>query len=161
MSPFWHNRLRVVADSFKVLMAKRKPKTAAERATLILTKARDHETTAKKGLEIGLDSVVITFLFQSFENAVIAAAVVAGMVKAPTHWQRSEQATELAELGLLETNVSDLLDTLNGDRKRVAYDYYEEEDEDVDFNEILETLSNYLQEVEELIKRDGKRIDHV
>lgn len=145
----------------EVRMAKKKTKTVEERARLTLIKARDHEATAKKGFEIGLDSVVITFLFQSFENAVIAAAAIAGMVKAPTHWQRSEQATELVEQEFLQTDVSDLLDTLNGDRKRVAYDYYEDDEEDPDFEEILERLSNYLEEVEGLIKRGGKKIEHV
>jgi len=108
-----------------------------------------------------MEDVVVTFLFQAFENAVIAAAAVAGLVKAPTHWQRCEQATELAEQGFLETDASDRLGTLNTNRKRIAYDYEEDDDEELDLEEALEELKDYLKEVEQLINRGGKKIKDV
>jgi len=136
----------------------RKPKSRAERAKLLLNKARKQSGIAKTGIREGSDDITITFLFQACENAVRAAAKATGEFADTTKpWDLSEQARELAEQGYLETDISDRLDELNQGRKKAAYGE-EEEFEHSDFEEILDEIGNFIAEVDKLIGRDGKTL---
>jgi hypothetical protein len=104
------------------------------------------------------DDIAVTFLFQAFENAVRAAAKATGQFPETTkHWDLSEQARELADECYLETDVSDRLDELSRGRKIAAYGY-QDEFEHSDFGDVLNEINEFIAEVDELIKRGGKKL---
>src|SRR2546427_5413447 len=106
---------------------RKKSKSREERAKALLKKARKQAGIARSGLEMGSDDIVVTFLFQSFENSVRAAAKSTGhFPDTDKHWDLSAQAQDLADEGFLKTNISDRLDELNAGRKKAAYGDEEE-----------------------------------
>ena len=137
----------------------KRPQNRTEQATLLLKKAKKQTALARAGVEMDSDDVAITFLFQALENAVRAAAKVTGQfAETAKHWDLSGQASELVDQSYLRTNVSDALDELNQSRKTSAYGY-EEDFEHPEFHESLEEIEEFIAEVDELIKRGGKKLE--
>ncbi len=157
ISRHFGTKILVMPEKTPEKKAKRKL-TRQEQATRLANKARKQLKTAKKGIDEGDEDVAATFLFQAYENAVRAAAKSTGSFPdTKAHWDLSAQASDLAEEGYLTTNVSDQLDDLNSDRKEAAYGY-EEEFEHEDFVAAAEDLEAFLKEVDDLIKRGGKKL---
>jgi HEPN domain-containing protein len=135
----------------------KKSRSRTEQAALLLKKAEKQSALAKVGIEMESDDISVTFLFQAYENAVRAATKATGQfADTGKHWDLSGQASELVEQGYLQTDVSDRLEELNQGRKTSAYGY-EEDFEHSDFNEILEEIEEFIDEVRELIERGGKK----
>jgi hypothetical protein len=102
-------------------LKRRKTLSRAEKARLLLRKARHQLEIAKKGVESGSDDVVVTFLFQAYENSVRAATKSTGVfADTKAHWDLESQAVDLADQGYLESDVSEHLQDLNADRKQAA-----------------------------------------
>ncbi len=139
-------------------MKRRKTLSRGDKAELLLKKARHQLGIAKKGIDSGSDDIAITFLFQAYENAVRAATKSTGaFADTKAHWDLESQAEDLVDQGYLESDVSERLQDLNAGRKEAAYGY-EEDFEHSDFEEMIRELESFIQEVEALIARSGKKL---
>jgi HEPN domain-containing protein len=137
---------------------KRRTLSKGEKARLLLRKARHQLEIAKKGVESGSDDVAVTFLFQACENSVRAATKSTGaFADTKAHWDLESQAADLADQGYLGSDISECPQDLSAGRKQAAYGY-EEHFEHSDFEEVIEELESFMQEVEALIARDGKKL---
>jgi len=99
----------------------------------------------------------VTWSFYAYENAVVAAAIALGEDWEEDHGKKKRLAKKLAERGHLKTDVSDLLDRLNGLRKDIAYGEPGSELANEDLEDLVRQLESFLSEVEAVIKKRGGR----
>lgn len=128
-------------------MAKKKAvsaKDALQRAKVQYEKAQENSDD---------DDQVFIWCFYALENAVVAAATHADEDFRRDHWTKAEAARRLArDSGM--TDVSDLLRDLNDARKGTAYGDVEEPE--IDPEDVLEQVGDYIGEVEKLLARAKK-----
>jgi hypothetical protein len=129
-------------------MAKKKavtPKAALDRATRQYQKAQDGSADPDQ---------VFVWCFYALENAVVAAATHADEEFQKNHWTKAQAARKLArDHGL--TDVSGLLTDLNDARKGTAYGDVEEPE--IDPDDVLAEVGNYIEEVEKLLNPPKKK----
>jgi hypothetical protein len=114
-------------------------KEALERARQQYDKAQEHSDDPDQ---------VFVWCFYALENAVVAAATHANEQFQKNHWTKAEAARRLArDEGL--TDVSDMLRDLNDARKGTAYGDIEEPE--IEPEEVLTDVGNYIKEVENLL----------
>jgi HEPN domain len=111
--------------------------------------AREHFTRAHGAFEAGDLVVGVTFLYLAAEAAIVALSELNGIATERQHWRKAQAATELQTRGVLDTDLSPVLELLNQARKDVAY-----EGEDPDFGswsseDLLSTVEGVVQAAEE------------
>jgi|SRR5437588_4377722 len=94
----------------------------------------------------------VTNCFYALENAVIAAAVAAGLPGTKKHWEKEELAEQLVREGKLKTDVSDRLNELNSARKDVQYGSPGESLAEIDLEDLVSEVESFLDEVDALIE---------
>jgi hypothetical protein len=90
--------------------------------------AREHFTRAHGAFGTGDLVVGVTFLYLAAEAAIVALSELNGIATERQHWRKAQAATELQARGVLDMDLSPVLELLNQARKDVAY-----EGEDPDF----------------------------
>jgi uncharacterized protein (UPF0332 family) len=93
----------------------------------------------------------VTKCFYSYENALVAAAIVLGTAWTKKHYEKAALAKRLFEQNKLKTDVSGLLVRLNELRKDVSYGDSDEELSEVDLEDLVSKLELFLHEVGELV----------
>jgi uncharacterized protein (UPF0332 family) len=93
----------------------------------------------------------VTNCFYALENAVIAAALAAGLTGTTRHWEKEELAAQLVRDGKLKTDVSDRLNELNSVRKDVQYGSPRESLREMDLEDLVAEVEDFLDEVDELV----------
>ena len=89
--------------------------------------------------------------FYAFENAVVAAATVLGRKWKKDHRKKANLAATLFSEGKLTTNIRDLLFNLNDVRKDISYDEPGSTLAEIDLDDLVSDLEDYLRQVESLI----------
>lgn len=111
--------------------------------------AREHFTRAHVAFEAGDQVVGVTFLYLAAEAAIVALSELNGIATERQHWRKAQAATELQTRGVLDKDLSPVLELLNQARKDVAY-----EGEDPDFGswsseDLLSAVEGVVQTAEE------------
>ena len=91
--------------------------------------------------------------FYAFENAVVAAAIALGMRWEKNHGRKADLAAELFSRGEVKKDIRSLLHHLNDVRKDISYDEPGPELADIDLEELVSELEEYLSGVDALIDR--------
>jgi uncharacterized protein (UPF0332 family) len=94
----------------------------------------------------------ITNTFYAYENAVTVAMLVAGRNRTRKHHEKSQIAKKLFEDKTLQTDVSDRLTHLNEIRKDVQYGEPGFDMKQVDLEELVSELEEFMDEVRELLQ---------
>jgi len=94
----------------------------------------------------------VTGCFYALENAVIAAALAAGLKGTTKHWEKEELAEQLVRDGKLKTDISDRLNELNSARKDVQYGAPGESLAEIDLEELVSEVESFLDEVDDLVE---------
>jgi len=132
-------------------MAKSK-KNRLKEANAHLARARDQlDRAAVDSWEPADPAECVTKCFYSYENALVAAATALGSTWTKKHYEKAALAKKLFEENRLRTDVSDQLVKLNELRKDVSYGEPGEEISDIDLEDLVSELEQFLDEVRELI----------
>ena len=97
----------------------------------------------------------ISKCFYAFENAVVAAAMALGIPWKKDHRKKADLAATLFDTGKATKNISELLIELNDVRKDISYGEAGQTLEDMDLDDLLSDLKDYLSQVESLINEVG------
>jgi hypothetical protein len=108
--------------------------------------AREHFSRAHGAFEVGDLVVGVTFLYLAAEAAIVALSELNGIATERQHWRKAQAAVELRTRGVLDTDLSSVLELLNQARKDVAY-----EGEDPDFGNL--SSEDLLSAVESVVFR--------
>jgi len=93
----------------------------------------------------------VTFAFYAYENSVVAAAEALGRRWTKNHYDKAVLAGKLARERKLKTNVSTELTKLNHLRKDVSYGEPGDELCQVDLEDLVAELENFIDEVRDLV----------
>ena len=93
----------------------------------------------------------MTKCFYAYENALVAAATALGAAWTKKHYEKAGLAKSLFEQNKIKTDISDLLVSLNEQRKDVSYGDPGEELSEVDLEDLVSQLEQFLDEVGELV----------
>ena len=95
----------------------------------------------------------VTKCFYAFENAVVAAAEALGIAWTKNHNEKATLAARLIDhgRGKLTKNIRDLLAELNNVRKDISYDEPGPELAEIDLEDRVSELEDYLSQVQSLI----------
>ncbi len=139
-------------------MARQHKGEPISQATVHLERAKEQWERAVKDSYAPADpGSCVTWCFYAYENAVVAAAIALGEDWEENHAKKQLLAKKLAQLGQLNTDISDLLDRLNTLRKDIAYGEPGSELANEDLEDLVGELERFLSEVETVIKRRGGR----
>ena len=89
--------------------------------------------------------------FYAFENAVVAAATALSIKWEKIHRQKAELAAELFRQGKVTNNICELLVALNDVRKDISYGEPGQRLADIDLEDLVSELEDYLTQVASLI----------
>jgi len=101
----------------------------------------------------------VTLVFYAYENAIVAAAEALGLKWKKTHPSKVEVAGELAKQKKLKTNVGDRLEHLNKLRKDVSYGEPGEDLSQVNLEDLVGDLENFIDEVQDLLSSVEDELD--
>ena len=124
-----------------------------------LKKARKHFKLASKqadgaavhAWEPSEPAQCVGLTFYAYENGVVAAAEAACLTWKRTHPSKVEVARELFSQKKLKTNIADRLEYFNRLRKDVSYGEPGEDLTEVDLEDVVSDLYEFLAEVEEFV----------
>jgi len=91
--------------------------------------------------------------FYAFENAVVAAAMALGIQWEKNHGKKADLAAELSDRGEVKKDIRSLLRRLNDVRKDISYEEPGPELADIDLEDLVGELEEYLGEVDALIDK--------
>lgn len=132
-------------------MAKSK-KARLKEATAHLARARDQwDRAAVDSWEPAEPAECVTKCFYAYENALVAAATALGVAWTKKHYEKADLAKSLFEQNKIKTDISDLLVSLNEQRKDVSYGDPGEELSELDLEDLVSQLERFLDEVGELV----------
>ena len=95
----------------------------------------------------------VTKCFYAFENAVVAAAMALGIQWEKNHGKKADLAAELSDRGEVKKDIRSLLRHLNDVRKDISYEEPGPELTDIDLEDLVGELEEYLGEVDALIDK--------
>jgi len=93
----------------------------------------------------------ISHSFYAFENAVTAAVLAVGLKTTTKHYEKEALASQLVAQGKLKTDVSERLNELNSVRKDVQYGEAGASLIEIDLEDLVAELDEFLSEVEHLV----------
>ena len=91
--------------------------------------------------------------FYALENAVVAAAIVLGIRWEKDHWKKADLAAQLFDRGEVKKDIRSLLRRLNDVRKDISYEEPGPELAEIDLEELVGELEEYLGDVDALIEK--------
>lgn len=106
--------------------------------------ALEHLETARRELDQGVEVAALTFLHLAAEAAIVAIADAEGIETFRRHDKKAEAAAELHRRGLLQEDISGVLQLLNQARKDATY-----EGEDPDL--AGESLTDLAERIERVV----------
>ncbi len=95
----------------------------------------------------------VTNAFYAYENLIVAVAEAYGRRWKPSHYKKSELATELFSEKILSTDVGEIILKLNDLRKDVSYGEPGFELADANLEDIVSELETFCNEVESIVDR--------
>lgn len=117
------------------------------------------EKAAVESWEPADPAACVSLAFYSYENAVVAAAEAVGEKWEKKHYMKAEVAKKLASDGVLKTDVSERLHQLNNLRKDVAYGEPGSELAEVNLEDLVADLENFIDAVDEVVSRAEEESD--
>ena len=141
---------------FDSKVAKLQSKLKRAHAALEISKKQLHKASVHSW-EPSDPAQCVTMAFYSYENAVVAAATAMGYEWQATHPSKVNVAKRLAKEGKVKVDIGERLTDLNRLRKDVSYGEPGDELSDIDLEDVVGELEEFINEVGDLLSSLGRR----